>query len=65
MSAQALIFPLHLQLPLEAGCLSAESAWKLDWELEQLQGLPWSPGVYEINLRVQLFHLSTELMRMQ
>ncbi|MBC7618753.1 MAG: hypothetical protein H7293_07150 [Candidatus Saccharibacteria bacterium] len=56
MSAQTLIFPLYLQLPLEQGHLSPESAWLLEWELEQLQGQPWTPGVFSINQRVILFH---------
>ena len=62
MSAQALEFPIYLQLPVNAGALSPHQAWQLDWELEVLQGQPWTPGVFEINLLVQMFHLPVESM---
>ena len=65
MSAQALEFNPWLQEPLEAGCLSPESAWKLHWELSELQGLPWTPGVYQINQTVVLFHWNPEHRSMQ
>lgn len=65
MSAHVLIFSPYFQEPIESGCLSHESAWSLEWELEQLQGLPWSPGVFELNQRVILFHWNQELSSMQ
>ena len=56
MSAQALQFPDVLQMPVEAGVISPETAWSLMWEWAVLQGQPWTPGVYEMNQRVLLFH---------
>lgn len=65
MSASPLQFNPWLQEPLEAGCLSQESAWKLDWELSELQHLPWTPGVFQIKQTVVLFHWNQELRWMQ
>lgn len=65
MSAQALEFPMWLQLPLEAGVLSPAAAWALEQELETLQSEPWTPGVFELNQRVQLFLTPTEQMTRQ
>jgi hypothetical protein len=56
MSAHPAMFPPWLQEPMEAGHLSPLSAWRLEWELIALQDQPWTEGVYELNLRVSLFH---------
>lgn len=60
MPAQALLFPDWLQEPLEAGCLSSQEAWILEWELLVLAEEPWSPGVFALKQRVALFHWEVE-----
>lgn len=57
MPACLLKFPQWLQEPIEEGCLTPHQAWQLEWEIEMLQGLPWTPGVFEIKQRVVLFHM--------
>jgi hypothetical protein len=60
MSAQMLQFPDWIQEPLEQGVLTPEQAWRLEWELTQLSTQPWSPGMFELNLKVRLYHLPKE-----
>ena len=62
MSAQALSFPEWIQEPMEAGHLSPQSAWELEWEYLALQGRPWTPGVFEMSQRVGLYHWQPEQM---
>lgn len=56
MSAQALLFSEYLQQPLEAGALTAVQAWALVWERTALLDSPWTPGVFEVYQRTELFH---------
>lgn len=65
MTAELLMFPAYYQLPLEAGQISLEQAWRLQWELLVLTQQPWTPGVQEISQAVSLFHLPVESMQRQ
>ena len=60
--AQVLEFPPYLQEPIEAGLLTHHQAWRLDYELTELQHQPWTPGVQEINRMVSMFYMQTEAM---
>lgn len=55
--AQALMFGAYLQLPLEAGLLTPEQAWRLAWDMEILPDQPWPPELLALDRRVRLFHL--------
>ena len=60
MAAVALVFPDYLQGAVEAGCLSAESAWEWSFEIEVLTHLPFTPRGLEINRTLVLWHWRVE-----
>ena len=65
MTAELATFNQHLQEVTDAGQISPLSAWMLEWELLVLADRPWSPGVREIHMRVELFHWETDRVMRQ
>ena len=60
---QALQYPPYLQQMLDEGLLTQHQAWRLMWDLEILPDQPWTPGVLEINLLVNLFYSQNTAMQ--
>ena len=63
MTAQALQFTPRIQDALDQGCLSPESAWRLEWDLEPAQLFqPWHPIAMQAELTLLLFHWEPEML---
>jgi hypothetical protein len=60
MSAVAARFQDYLQLPMEAGAITPEQAYRVEVELLARRGLPWEPENFGFNQRASLWHWPTE-----
>lgn len=65
MTAQAATFPPFLQQAMEAGVISPQQAWQVEWELIARSTLPWDPMVFALNQRAKLWMWPVEEARPQ
>jgi hypothetical protein len=65
VSAVAARFQDYLQLPMEAGAITPEQAYRMEVEFLARRDLPWEPGNFALNQRASLWHWVTEGVAIQ